>query len=391
MALNKDNNALDTRCVPRGRFKRLVARLGLLFASTALALVLGEMLVRVFWPQHLIPVDTGIWIPDTEGMGHRTAPNLDTTISTGERTVRIRTDALGHRIPASGSTEGSVRILALGDSFVEALAVEYEQTMTARLEQLLRDTTASTVTVVNAGVSATSPDQYLLRARRELKLGSYDHVIVFLFPANDVRDERRDSYPPRQHTLKRPIRMPAELSYAELMNALIYPMYTHLRTRSHLVLLAKDTLINQLIRLGFTSHALPSIYLKSEETAPSWALTADLCRDIADEAENHGASALFVLLPADYVVDHSMGSAYLKTAGLDPDSVDFRQPTRLLTKELEKRGLRSVDTTTDLARAFDKGARPYGRVDRHFSPSGHELVAVSIAPVVAEMLNPSNH
>ena len=258
--------------------------------------------------------------------------------------------------------------------------------MTARLEQLLRDATSSTVTVVNAGVSAMSPDQYLLKARWELERESYDHVLVFIFPANDIRSERIESYPPRQHTQARRIRIPKELSYREFMATLVYPVYTDLRTRSHLVVLAKDTMMNQLIRLGFTSHTLPPIFLTSEKAAPSWALTADVCRDIAYEAGTHGASTLFVLLPADYQIDEAMGSAYIKAPGLDPNLVDFQQPMRLLTKELEKRELRSVDTTADLTRAFEQGARPYGRVDRHFSPAGHEVVAVSIAPVVAEML-----
>jgi len=98
-------------------------------------LLILEVCFRLFFPQPLVTLHPDIWVPDKQ-IGHKLASHIDTTINTGERTVRLLTDSQGHRISPSNSKyqdNPKYRILALGDSTLEALAIPFEATMTARL------------------------------------------------------------------------------------------------------------------------------------------------------------------------------------------------------------------------------------------------------------------
>jgi hypothetical protein len=72
-------------------------------------------------------------------------------------------------------------IALVGDSFVESYYVPYEKSFPFLLDQAI-----TSHQVVNLGVSGYSPEQYLLRSRRELPKYNVSHVIVVLFAHNDV-------------------------------------------------------------------------------------------------------------------------------------------------------------------------------------------------------------
>lgn len=163
----------------RGTLKRMVPRLLLnslvLAASIGGAVALAELAVRFMSPQQLILKRPDIWMPDdTLGWVHR--PNVTTTINTAERTVNFLTDARGFRIGerAQRSWEDSFRILLLGDSFMEALQVEYEESLSGLLEGDFGLANGRPVMVRNTAVGGWDPPQYLLQARRSLAEESFE-------------------------------------------------------------------------------------------------------------------------------------------------------------------------------------------------------------------------
>ena len=366
------------------RLGRLAARLTLLAASLLAALAIAEGAVRLLQPQPLVQLRPDIWIP-VEGFGHRLAPGLNTVINSGGGDVRVRTDSSGHRVGETPPGEAAFRVLALGDSFLAAFQVEYPETMTARLEARLTDDLDSAVAVVNAGVNDWSPNHYLLEARRELGRRRYDAVLVFLFLGNDLVSRRIDSFPPRQRK-GRPLRLPARLDRRELIDALIYPAYLSLRSRSHLTVLVRDRMSPVLRRLGVTRADFPPALLRSEARSPVWRLTASICADIARFAESRGSPSLFVLIPFDYHVDARQAEAYARGAGIDPSLIDPDQPARILGRTMEEMGLSVIDLRPDLRRAWRAGSRLYGRVDRHFTARGHEVAAAAIYPSLRALL-----
>jgi hypothetical protein len=128
--------------------------------------------------------------------------------------------------------------------------------------------------------------------------------------------------------------------------------------------------------------------LRREADSPRWTVTADICRDIAELARQHGAPTLFVLIPTSFQVDSSEFWTYVQGFSIDPATVDLEQPNRLLGRELRARRLEVFDALPAFKEAQRAGVRLYGRVDRHFSPAGHELLERLIEPVVAGYLGP---
>ena len=160
----------------RGFVRRWFARIALALLSTLVGLLLAEQFVRLFAPQPLVRMRGSIWIP-VDGLGHQKTPHLDTIIDTGEGPVRLLTDERGHRVGPEGPPAGRRRILAVRDSFLEGLQVDYRDLVTTRLAGMLErqeslrksaENAVPTYAVVNTGVSGWDLNRYYRKARQEL-------------------------------------------------------------------------------------------------------------------------------------------------------------------------------------------------------------------------------
>jgi lysophospholipase L1-like esterase len=329
----------------------------------------------------LIQIRPDIWIPD-DGLGFRHAPNVDVQINTGERTVRLRTDVRGNRISPLGQSLPKYRVLALGDSFLAALQVEYQQTMTSLLEDNLSARLGAPVAVVNGGVGAWGPNHYRIKMLRELEHGGYDLVVVFLYVGNDVECEKVDRFPPRKSSVH-PFRWPRNLSGREWVDAVAQPINDWFKSRSHLYILFKNRAWLLLMRAGLSKRQLQDVYLRSYASSKCWTMTAEICADMVREAALRGVAAVFVFLPGAHQVDEQMGLRYARALGIAEGDVDLGQPSRILAGLFSERGLPVIDMTPAFREAFASG-RPelYGKVDTHFGPGGHRVVAESLSPII---------
>jgi hypothetical protein len=363
-----------------------LANLVILTVALCIALLGGELAVRLLAPQQLILKRTDIWQPaDTIGWMHR--PNVNTTINTGERRVSFRTDGDGYRVPRSGRREGADQtVLLLGDSFMEALQVDYEQSLPGLLDARLSSALHRTVAVRNSGVGGWNPDQYLLFLRRAVGRETIDLLLVSLFMENDIVTVQRDRVDPRPPALVHPLRWPSRLAWSEVVDAWLYPINDALEVRSHLFILLKNWLQAPLMRLGLTEAEFYPVYLKSEVESERWAITAETCRQIAEVAKSHGIPMLVVQIPASYQVDTAIFRKYTQGFRLDPSAIDLDQPNRIMQARLHQAGIHVIDALPALRQAFAAGVRPYGSVDRHFSPEGHEIVAALVQDTVAGLL-----
>jgi len=370
------------------RLTNLIGKLALLFVSTSVSLLLGEAVVRQVAPQPLFHLRPDIWSSDSGGLGHRLAPDLDTTINTGERDVRLLTDSEGHRI-GIGDVPVAGHVLALGDSFLEAMAVPYEHTVTAQLSHSVSERRGIPTYIRNTGVAGYGPAHYRLTAASELSKRPYDAALVFLFLRNDLKKRHRRRFPPRQPLALPVWRLPQALSPAEISAALIYPAYTRLRSRSHLAVLAKQRLLPILATLGLMSDARQAeqiLVLGASDL--EIVATADVCEEIADFARLQRVPVLFVLIPADFQVNPGLGRGYAASLGLaDSDSAALANPNRFFSTELRSRGLHVADALDSLRSAHASGIAVYGKVDRHLSPAGHRVLAELVGPELLRMLD----
>jgi hypothetical protein len=255
------------------------------------------------------------------------------------------------------------------------------------LEERLAQALGTPVTVRNAAVGGWAPDQYLLQARRAFtEEGGYAVVLVSLFLDNDVLATRREQVPPLEPRLVHPFRLPHALRWGELIDAVLYPINDRLETRSQLFVLIKKRAQTLLMHLGLSPAWFETIYYRSELASPRWTVTSGICSDIARLGTSHGASTLFVLIPASYQVDATIFRQYVHGLGVDTSLVDMDQPGRVLGDSLRARGLAVIDATPALRDAYRRGRQVFGRVDTHLSPQGHEVVAQLVEAPLAALL-----
>jgi lysophospholipase L1-like esterase len=359
--------------------------LALLFISLLVACVGAEFLVRIIEPQQLIIERPDIWQPrDTVGYDHR--PNVRTTVNTGEGTVHFRSDSEGFRVARTGRVESKRQVLLIGDSFMEALQVEYEQSMAGLLERDLSRRFGQPIAVRNAGVGGWDPPQYLARTRDLLSTHRYDLIVVVLYLGNDVVSWRRRILAPREANPPKRFRLPHRLGWGEVVDALFAPINDYLEARSHLYIFFKNH--TQLIRtqLGLAPRFVPREALRAEASAPRWRITTQLCSDLAGVAAFAKTPVLFVLLPEPFQVDTSILVQHRRVYHIAADAIEPNQANRLLGDSLRARGLTVVDALPGLRAAHATGVQLYGRVDHHFSAAGHAVVARLLEPIMVRDL-----
>jgi lysophospholipase L1-like esterase len=351
-----------------------LAKFGILGFSALLAIGFGEITIRVIAPQQLISIRPDIWQP-VDGLGWIVHPEIDTTINTGERTVRVITDEQGFRVGERGRREGDHNLLLLGDSFTQALQVEHEQSLAGLMEDRLSSALrGETVAVRNGGVDGWEPSQYLLRARKELAQNNYDLLIVAFYLGNDVIPKATEHFPPREAIDVHRLQLPSTLAWKDWVNSLLYPVNDWLEVRSHLFVLLKSRLRGVLLRLGLSADYFPRGVRLAEADSPMWDVTLEVLREINTVAANHQTPALFVLIPAPFTVDPLVFEQIRAGFDVDPESLDASQPGRLIAERLESAGIAFASAVEPFIEEHQAGNAVYGSIDRHLSPQGHVIL-----------------
>lgn len=363
----------------------------LFICALIVCFLLGEGTIRIIQPQQLVIVRPDIWQPD-DGFGWRHQINLNTLVNTGEGQVRLRTDEEGHRINIKDPEVGrkyNRRILVLGDSFMEALAIENKETVFELVKSRIMNRFHDYVKVDNTGVAGWNPNHYLLQAKRSLFYHQYDLGIVFLYVGNDVVFSKSNSFPPKSPAAK-PWRIPLSLEWREVVDSVLYPFNEAMERNSHLYVFWKNSSQKLLAKMGFTAYYFPDVLLISEEGKERWKITADICQQIQEEFEKFSTPVFFVLLPSHIQVHSEALKRYVEYFDIDRDRVDLQQPSRLLSAQLMKANLKYVDVLPFLLQKAQSGEKLYGTTDTHMNRLGHRALTEAIAPIVLKYLNYSS-
>jgi hypothetical protein len=171
------------------RLRAAAAHLALAAFGIALALLLAEVALRVLArsakggkEQH----ERNRYTEYDPVLGWRKTPGAAVVYDRRDYHSEFRINSRGLRGPERPYEKppGIVRVLALGDSFVEAFRVGDAQTVTARLEEGLT-TRGCRAEVINGGTAAYSTDQEYLFYRDEGRRYAPDVVVVFAYH-NDI-------------------------------------------------------------------------------------------------------------------------------------------------------------------------------------------------------------
>jgi lysophospholipase L1-like esterase len=277
-------------------------------------------------------------------------------------------------------------LVALGDSLLEAMQVEYEDTMTGLLEKRLSSRLGRSLRILNTGTGGWDPNHYRIQLEKILETRLINGVVVFVYLGNDIIDKRASSYPPRQPIVRHALRLPGSFEWNELVVAVAYPINDFFEIRSHLFIFVKTRLKYTLIKMGLTAYYFPLTLLRDQARSNTWEITSDLLQEIAIMGKRHDLKTLFVLLPSPSEANPEEGLRTANAFGISSDEIDLDQAHVILSEQLKRRDLSVYDMTAAL-RAAIKERMPdvYGRVDNHLGKGGHQVIAHTLEEIILQM------
>jgi hypothetical protein len=363
--------------MPLPSLRRLAARLLLLAVSVGLGLLVAELAVRLVQPQAVMVVSPGLYEPDPPRR-YRLHPGFR-----GAVTNRIEFDdpvsinAHGLRGAEIGAkAPGTLRILAVGDSFTFGVGAQAGETYPAQLEKILaaREVRAE---VLNAGAPGFGvPDEVAWYERWGRPLDP-DVVLVQAFLANDLQDAAPGP--------KVEVRDGALVVQGEERRSLSRWLYYH----SHLFVLLKTSALGGPVRRLF---GLPepleqrelrtemSLYAKAGLPEPLQEGAAATERAVAELARDAGRVRIqAVILPSVLQVDPARWRSALKRFRLDPAQYDPERPNQIFREIFARHGIPVVDLTPTFRAALARGEKIYYPIDQHLTPAGYRLTAETMA------------
>lgn len=359
----------------------MLARLVLVVGGLGVGLLLAEVGVRLanpqgyefffaFWPAMF---DVSIFQADPDTIW-TLRPGSTATMQTPEYRTVVRVNALGIRGPeVAAKAPGTLRVLAVGDSFTLAHQVDEDETFEGRLGPLLSEALGQRVEVLDAGVDSTGTWSSLGQARRLVPLVQADVVLLTWFLGNDFADDDRfgrlrQSPPPLQ-----PDRLPLLDDTLGRWSLLYHYARTWQRARraAH----GQDgepMFVNELKMFAEGG-------LSEGMQAPSRAALSAF----AEGCEALGVACVVALAPPAFVVYPDRAAVTFRLVGLDPAGLRLDAPAEAVLGLIPPT-CHAVDLTPALR---DAAADPlYFTFDGHWRPEGHAVVAGALAPVLTDVL-----
>ena len=294
--------------------------------------------------------------------------------------VPVTTNSFGFRDRprAIEKPPDTTRIAVLGDSFIEAIQVPLEQTVTSQLEARLKSRFPdAAIEVMNFGVSNYGVGQYLLLYQSYVRTFKPDFVVVFASYLNFSRTMQRELSSRLQAFYALNVRPSFELDNAGALRHV--PARDYERYSQHVeVLLAEQFGPDRTIEI-------PPI--RTPLALPHWALNV-VSRKARPSASPQGAGTDFPHVDVNYRILEDLhrevssdgavlvmadAFEYLERYGVVRGSGALTARNRIFVTSL---GASHVDLSPSLRAAPHN---PQFECDMHFNAEGHRVVAGTLA------------
>ena len=347
----------------------------LFLGGCVVALGLGELGLRTFWPQHS-DATLGMFEQDPDA-GYRLRGSYRNEIRVPEYRTAVCTDAEGYRIAedAPRHRDGDVRMLAIGDSFTFGVGVNAEDAFPAVLERRLDEGGHVEWQVRNGGVGGYGP----LRTAHALmsRQGNWRPEIVVhaIYVGNDLEDSDPDHF--RTSPVVRDGRMVTPGRHPFVQARMF------LRTRSHLYAFLRQHLYGLYRASGLwqRSQYLDPIGLAEwpqRVTDVTWPAGQQAVQDVRDWAAERGVRYLVVVIPARWQVDDGAWERYRHAWGREVDAFDRDHAQREVMAALARMDVPALNLLPVLRRAQANGVAGYYSLDPHWTAQGHAIAAETI-------------
>lgn len=261
----------------------------------------------------------------------------------GGRTIRTNSKGLRDTEHTYDKKEGVKRILILGDSFCEALAVDLAQTF-FRVMQRKLDSLSLTPAfeVINSGVSGYGQQQELLFYRSEGRKYNPDYVLLVFTPFNDVRNNDREMQVKSYGARNEPYfvledgslvlrNFPAQMGLFERSKFLVRE---NLRSYTVFWKLIKERQLSR--RAMDESAGIPSDYYVFLADYPpewqrAWGVTHAIIRQLKTDVEADGGQFIVTSVVQDWQIDSQVLQRILvEFPDMGEENWDWEKPNKLL-------------------------------------------------------------
>lgn len=342
----------------------------LLAGSLVFALGLGEATVRVMWPQEL-----GTWIYTRDGLTihfsnmTQYSHKFGHYIVTNSAGMRDREHALEKR-------DGLFRVLVLGDSFIEANQVRFEDSFVSLLERQLLEKTGQEIEVISGSVSGWGTDDELTYLMREGIKYKPDLVLVAMTIHNDINDNLMEEY----HTFingkldQKPIVLVPGPSYALLKVKEWLNAHSHLYKMSFQAFQARWSAEQGKSLESHVGGLLRKV--PSDRIRLGWDMTEQLFKKLVEIARNSDAKVVVVMLPLSVQIYTESLDNFLTANGLRQEDIDLLKPQETMAEMGRRLGFPLVDLLP-IFRSTKEQCRCELFVpnDGHWNEKGHVIAA----------------
>ncbi len=356
---------MNTRKPAQPRFGRR-ARIILLVCSCLVALLLGELLVRMVAPQPTYAFPQYLF-ENHPTRSYRLTPNFEGTVYTTEYKVPVKINSRGLRNPEVGAkSPGRLRVLMLGDSFVMGYYSLEEQSLVRYTERRLQDKYGP-VEVINSGVPSYGTIQELTFLREEGATYQPDVVVLAFCLSNDARDNAN----PERYEIVDGWRV-RQGKQPNLRSAIF--RHSHLYRMTKFMLDEERVTLERRTRLYQTP--VPDNMLEA------WHATDAALAGLVEECSALHARFCVFAIPEMLQVYPKIWDMVCKD---NPDFTLQRDlPNRRLAELCQARGIPCLDLMPMLESHTDE--KLYFKSDPHWTPRGCELSGNAVGDWLAEQL-----
>lgn len=336
-------------------------------------------------------------------LGWTNRPGSSVRYRRREYQTEVQINALGFRDVdrTEAPSPDVLRIVALGDSFVEAFTVERDEGVTRRLESRL-GASGCPVEVVNAGVHGYSTDQEALWFQERGAALRPRAVLLFFF-YNDIINNVRDNY----WGLRKPV-VQVRAGRVEPVNTPLpgkdaggakepvpatggrrAPGSVFWRLIQSRMMMGAPATYSRLAQWGLwppletEGFADELRAFKSRGALPefdeAWRRTAEILAALAQQVKAAGAEPVLVYIPARLEVSDRDWDLTKQRYGLVEAAWDRDLVNRRLRAAIEGSPWRLVDLTRALRAVNQWPREPYFAYDGHWNALGHDTAASAIA------------
>jgi hypothetical protein len=356
-------------------FKKKRKEIALLITSSVIALLIGELLLRMFWPQiteygNMFTNDSTLgWKFISNGKGRMVHP--------GATQNTIETNSLGFRDHAP-SPDKKKKLLVLGDSFVSNISVKDEDVFTEIMEGRLKN-----YDVLNFGVNGYGQVQEYLLLKKWLHMINPEVVILVIYLQNDFADNSGDYwlYPRPYASLDGKDSILTLRQQSKDQRIKNYEGPSNLLSKSHLNRLITRTINNLLSKPD-------SLYIATEFYSCRWPISEDyhlrfrimeeLLLKIATLGKEKDVPVVFALVPSILQVEDELWELFLEKNSKARQSYIRSLPNDQLMQFAKQNHLFMIDFLPVFIQESKNNIKLYNPIEQHWTKDGNRFVASSL-------------